>query len=189
MFAKFKRWCHFKLAGQHWPSLSFAQRMVMIKGHQYVVRTATETDIQKIVDIERNIYGTAPWSYAAFQVELKRPQDRLYLVVVDDGLVMGFVGMSIDWYKFDLHITNIGITPGYQRQGVGTYLIKTAINYAHHLQLRSVSLEVRVHNLVARQLYEKLGFRERRIKHRYYLDNHEDAIDMKANLLNKEGSK
>jgi ribosomal-protein-alanine N-acetyltransferase len=42
---------------------------------------------------------------------------------------------------------------------------------------------------VARKLYEHLGFRERQIKHRYYLDNHEDAVDMEADLLKKGESK
>lgn len=189
MLEKFKHWCRFKFEGSRWPLLDFARRVVMINGRQYVVRMAAEDDIQKMVDIERAIYGKEPWSYAAFQIELRRPHDRLYLVIVDDGLVIGFIGMSVDWFKLDLHITNLGVTPGYQQKGIGTYLVRTAINYARHTQLHSVSLEVRVHNLVARQLYEHLGFRERQIKHRYYLDNHEDAVDMEADLLKKGESK
>lgn len=185
MFEKFKSWCQVNINGRKWPMLDFARRVVMIKRHQYVVRMAAEQDIKTMVEIERAIYGTAPWSYAAFQIELRRPHDRLYLVIVDDGRVVGFIGMAVDWYRLDLHITNIGVTPGYQHKGIGTYLISTALNYARHTQLHSVSLEVRVHNLVARKLYEQLGFREREIKHRYYLDNHEDAVDMEADLLSK----
>ena len=185
MFEKFKNWCRVTINGRKWPMLDFARRVVMIKGHQYVVQMATEQDIKTMVEIEQAIYGTAPWSYAAFQIELRRPHDRLYLVIVDDGRVVGFIGMAVDWYRLDLHITNIGVTPGYQQKGIGTYLISTALNYARHTQLHSVSLEVRVHNLVARKLYEHLGFREREIKHRYYLDNHEDAVDMEADLLSK----
>lgn len=185
MFEKFKNWYRVTINGRKWPLLDFARRVVMIRHHQYVVRMAAEGDIKTMVDIERAIYGNAPWSHAAFQIELRRPQDRLYLVVTDDNLVVGFIGMAVDWYRLDLHITNVGISPAYQRMGIGTYLIGTAINYARHTQLHSVSLEVRVHNLNARKLYEQLGFRERKIKHHYYLDNHEDAVDMVANLLNK----
>lgn len=185
MFEKFKSWCRVNINGRKWSMLDFARRVVMIKRHQYVVRMAAEQDIKTMVEIERAIYGTAPWSYTAFQIELRRPHDRLYLVIVDDGRVVGFIGMAVDWYRLDLHITNIGVTPGYQHKGIGTYLISTALNYARHTQLHSVSLEVRVHNLVARKLYEQLGFREREIKHRYYLDNHEDAVDMEADLLSK----
>lgn len=186
MFEKFKEWCH--LPGSHpRPKLDFSRRVVLIAGHQYVVRMLKEQDIHSIVEIERAIYGQAPWSYAAFQLELRRPQDRLYLAVLSDDQVVGFVGMAFDWYKLDLHITNIGVTPGYQNKGIGTYLITTAINFARLLKLHSLSLEVRVHNLAARKLYERLGFREHKLKRRYYLDDHEDAVDMKMNLLVKKG--
>lgn len=185
MFEKFKSWYHCTINVRHQPGLDFSRRLVEIGGRHFTVRQAMERDIKSMVEIEKQIYGTAPWSYAAFQLELQRHHDRLYLVIIDDQQVVGFIGMAIDWYHLDLHITNIGITPGWQKKGLGTYLLKTAIAYARHLQLRSLSLEVRVHNLVARHLYEQFGFREHHIKHRYYLDNHEDAIDMQADLLSR----
>lgn len=185
MFAKFKQWCKYLTRGYRHPQLMFTYRVALIHGRQYTVRMATNHDIQSMVEIERRIYGDAPWSYAAFQVELQRPHDRLYLVVIDDGQVVGFIGLAVDWYCRDLHITNIGVTPGFQRKGIGTYLIQAAKSYARYLQLHSFSLEVRVHNLNARKLYEHLGFREKHIKHHYYLDNHEDAIEMEVNLLKR----
>ncbi|WP_047769266.1 ribosomal protein S18-alanine N-acetyltransferase [Limosilactobacillus panis] len=187
MFEKFKSWYHCKVNARRQPILKFDRRVVMIRKHQYVVRQVNDRDISSLVQIEEQIYGKAPWSYAAFQLEIQRPHDRLYLAVVNDGQIIAFMGMAVDWYHLDLHITNIGVTPGYQQHGIGTYLMRTAIAYARYLQLRSLSLEVRVHNLVARKLYEQLGFREHRIKHRYYVDNHEDAVDMQADLLSRGG--
>ena len=183
MFEKFKEWFINTTNSTKRPILDFTRRIVMISGHQYMVRMVKEQDIQTLVEIEERIYGKAPWSYAAFRIELQRPCDRLYLVVEDDQQIVGFMGTAIDWYHYDLHITNIGITPSYQNKGIGTYLISTAKNYARHLKLHSLSLEVRVYNVSARRLYESLGFRNQRIKPRYYLDNHEDAVDMQANLL------
>lgn len=186
MFEKFKEWLVTTTTGApKRPVLDFTRRVVMVGGHQYVVRMATERDIDTMIAIEKRIYGNAPWSYAAFRLELQRPHDRLYLVVEDDEQVVGFIGTAVDWYHYDLHITNVGITPAYQKKGIGTYLITTAKNYARHLKLHSMSLEVRVHNLAARKLYEELGFRDQHIKPRYYLDNHEDAVDMQADLLKK----
>ena len=68
-------------------------------------------------------------------------------------------------------------------RGLERILFQLPKNYARHLKLHSMSLEVRVHNVSARRLYESLGFRNQHIKPRYYLDNHEDAVDMQANLL------
>ncbi|WP_242360729.1 ribosomal protein S18-alanine N-acetyltransferase [Limosilactobacillus antri] len=185
MFEKFKSWYHCTINARRQPILDFSRRLIVVQGRHFTVRQAAERDVQRIVEIEKQIYGTAPWSYAAFQLELQRPHDRLYLVIATDAETVGFIGMAVDWYHLDLHITNLGISPGWQRRGLGTYLIKTALAYARHLQLRSLSLEVRVHNLVARHLYEQFGFREQHIKHRYYLDNHEDAIDMQVDLLSR----
>ena len=185
MFEKVKSWYHCTINARRQPFLDFSRRLVMIQGRHFTVRQATEQDINRMVQIEERIYGTAPWSYAAFQLELQRHHDRLYLVITSDEEVVGFIGTAVDWYHLDLHITNLGVTPGWQKKGLGTYLIKTAVAYARHLQLRSLRLEVRVHNLAARHLYEQFGFREQQIKHRYYLDNHEDAIDMQADLLSR----
>ena len=185
MFEKFKYWYHCTVNARRQPFLDYSRRLIMIGGHHYVVRQAAEKDINRLVEVEKQIYGTAPWSYAAFQLELSRHHDRLYIVVEHKEELVGFIGMAVDWYHLDLHITNIGISPDWQKGGIGTYLIKTAIAYARHLQLHSLSLEVRVHNLVASHLYERLGFRENQIKQRYYLDNHEDAVDMQANLLSR----
>jgi ribosomal-protein-alanine N-acetyltransferase len=41
-----------------------------------------------------------------------------------------------------------------------------------------VTLEVRVSNQVAQNLYRKYGFREAGVRKRYYSDNHEDALIM-----------
>jgi ribosomal-protein-alanine N-acetyltransferase len=41
-----------------------------------------------------------------------------------------------------------------------------------------VSLEVRVSNYTAQNLYRKYGFREAGLRHRYYSDNQEDALIM-----------
>lgn len=185
MFEKFKYWYHCTFSVRKQPYLNYSRRLIMIGGHHYTVRQASSQDIDDLVGIEKRIYGTAPWSYAAFQVEMERHHDRLYLAVEQMNQVIAFIGMAVDWYHLDLHITNIGVRPDCQKRGVGTYLIKTAIAYARHLQLHSLSLEVRVHNLVARHLYEELGFHEHRIKRRYYLDNHEDAVDMQADLLSR----
>lgn len=187
MFEKFKLWLTNTAGTTSRPVLDFARRVIMIDGHQYVVRMATDQDITTMVQIEEQIYGKAPWSKAAFRTELQRPCDRLYLVIMDDSQVVGFIGNAVDWHHCDLHITNVGVLPSYQCRGIGTYLISTSKNYARHLKLRSMSLEVRVHNMSARKLYEQLGFHNQHIKRHYYLDNHEDAVDMQADLLTRGG--
>ena len=45
-----------------------------------------------------------------------------------------------------------------------------------------MSLEVRVSNIAAQNLYKKLGFKTETIRKDYYQDNHEDAYLMLVKL-------
>ena len=57
MFEKFKEWFVNTTNPTKRPTLDFTRRVVMISGHQYVVRMAKEQDIQTLVEIEERIYG------------------------------------------------------------------------------------------------------------------------------------
>lgn len=179
MFGKFKSWLEH---GRSNRQLAFPQQVTIIKGRQFTIRQAMLGDIRRIVEIEEAIYGEAPWNAAAFQIELGRKSDRLYLVISYDGQVIAYVGCSFNWRRQESHITNIGVSPAYQNYGIGTKLIKilkeTAANYGYP----RMTLEVRAHNLRARKLYERLGFRQTKIKPHYYIDNREDAIEMEVSL-------
>ena len=48
-----------------------------------------------------------------------------------------------------------------------------------------MTLEVRIHNLRARKLYERLGFHQTNIKSHYYIDNREDAVEMEVKLQSR----
>ena len=53
--------------------------------------------------------------------------------------------------------------------------------------MKTLSLEVRVSNYQAQRLYRQTGFIDGEIKRHYYLDDHEDALDMVAQLENLKG--
>lgn len=179
MFAKFKNWVKHH---QGAVKLTFNHQILLIGGRQFTIRQADFTDIPSIIRIEELIYGTAPWNANAFQIELERDRDRLYLVTVYDGKVVGYVGSSFNWYKNESHITNIGVSPAYQDLGIGTTLLQILKKYAARQGYSRMTLEVRAHNLKAQKLYERLGFHQTSIKAHYYIDDHEDAIEMEAKL-------
>lgn len=183
MFAKFKRW----LTGRTNPLIiDFVPQMITLNRQTLTVRRAISHDIVRMVEIERTIFGTPPWSAAAFELELSRHRDRLYLVIVaHDERPIAYAGCSFNWYHHESHITNIAVDPVIQDQGLGTILITTLQHYSYQQGMQWMSLEVRASNLAARQLYERLGFRQSKIKHGYYLDDREDAVEMKVKLTNK----
>lgn len=93
-----------------------------------------------------------------------------------DDLIAGFVGL---WYMVDeAHVVSIGMRTEYRGFGLGELLLISAIEQAIEMESRVVTLEVRVSNYVAQNLYKKYGFTERGTRKGYYSDNREDALIM-----------
>jgi len=88
----------------------------------------------------------------------------------------GFVGT---WYITDeAHIVSVGVKGGYRSRGIGELLVIAAIEQAITKLAKVVTLEVRVSNHTAKNLYSKYGFLERGLRKGYYTDNREDAAIM-----------
>jgi ribosomal-protein-alanine N-acetyltransferase len=136
-------------------------------------------DIDDILEIERLCFS-APWSRAAFVGELRDNHFARYLVALVDGKIVGYSGM---WIIIDeAHITNIAVHPAYRGQKIGEAILRRMMGWAVAYGARRMTLEVRVSNLVAQQLYAKLGFVNCGLRKGYYTDNNEDAIIMWAEL-------
>lgn len=90
--------------------------------------------------------------------------------------IIGFAGL---WLMVDeAHITTIAVHPDYRRRGLGELLLTSLIDIGYEIGAKWITLEVRVSNYTAQNLYRKYGFREAGIRHRYYSDNGEDALIM-----------
>jgi ribosomal-protein-alanine N-acetyltransferase len=90
--------------------------------------------------------------------------------------IVAFAGM---WHMVsEAHVTTIATHPDYRGRGVGELMLSSLITEAYILRARVVTLEVRVTNSVAQNLYRKYGFFQTHVRPRYYSDNHEDAYVM-----------
>ncbi|HEU5315131.1 MAG TPA: ribosomal protein S18-alanine N-acetyltransferase [Chloroflexota bacterium] len=94
----------------------------------------------------------------------------------EDPPVVGYGGL---WLMVDeAHVTSIAVRPEFRGRGLGQLLMLALFDVALQKDARWVTLEVRVSNTGAQNLYKKLGFREAGIRPRYYTDNNEDAVIM-----------
>ncbi|HOP74870.1 MAG TPA: ribosomal protein S18-alanine N-acetyltransferase [Bacillota bacterium] len=136
----------------------------------------TLEDVESVVEIEERSFPI-PWSRNSFLYELLENERAVYLVAKDGyERVIGYVGL---WIVFDEgHITNLAVHPLYRRQGVAQALIQGLIETVRPMGVQHLTLEVRVSNRPAQQLYEKMGFVQVGIRRKYYLDNNEDAFIM-----------
>jgi len=97
------------------------------------------------------------------------------------GDLLGYAGM---WLMLDeAHITTIGVRRIGRGHGLGEMLLQNLIEQAMEMGAERVTLEVRVSNVVAQNLYRKYGFHEEGIRRRYYSDNGEDALIMTTDRI------
>ena len=105
----------------------------------------------------------------------------------DLASILGFAGL---WLMVDeAHITTIAMHPNYRRRGLGEFMLVSLIDIAYNIGAKWVTLEVRVTNHSAQNLYRKYGFHEAGVRHRYYSDNNEDALIMWTEEINSPAYK
>ena len=80
-----------------------------------------------------------------------------------------------------MEVDNILVKEEYRSRGIGTKLMSYLVSEAIHHKVINITLEVRVSNIRAINLYKKFGFREVALRKYYYGD--EDAILMEKQVM------
>lgn len=106
------------------------------------------------------------------------PFSRRVEYVIDNTSV-GYLEYSLIYDRIE--IDNIKVEEEYRNQGIGTKLMAYLVSMAIDLRVVNITLEVRVSNEIARNLYKKFGFREVALRKYYYGD--EDGILMEKNVM------
>ncbi|KAA0941571.1 ribosomal-protein-alanine N-acetyltransferase [Sporosarcina sp. ANT_H38] len=147
----------------------------MIVHKEIIYREMGIEDITSVVEIEKESFAT-PWTAEVFEHEMTGNDYAHYVVAVDEGEVIGHCGM---WIVLDeCHITNVAVRTRLRGNGIGEALMKQAIALCKEKEVRLMTLEVRMTNNTAQNLYRKLGFQDGGIRKNYYTDDHEDALVM-----------
>lgn len=131
--------------------------------------------LRKVMSIESRVYPR-PWSTSLFLSELAQRATRTYLVARLSGEVVGYAGMM--YTGNEAHVTNIAVDPGYHGRKIGTRLLLTLVTEAIARGAEVISLEVRVSNFVAQNMYVKFGFSVAGTRKGYYIETNEDAYVM-----------
>lgn len=137
------------------------------------------SDIDDILEIEHLSFAV-PWTRESFQNEITINPFANYIVLEKDEKIVGYCGV---WVAHEhANITNIAILPDYRGQKLGEKLLRYIVNMAKEQHADTISLEVRQSNIVAKNLYTKLGFKPGGVRKNYYTDNGEDALVMWVEL-------
>ena len=133
--------------------------------------------LRTVLRIEAQVYPR-PWSLSLFMSELALRATRAYVVARCEGVVVGYAGLMLTGE--DAHITTIAVDPAWQRHKIATRLLHHLATVARERGSRHLTLEVRVSNAAAQDLYRKFGFRPAGIRKNYYVETNEDALVMWA---------
>jgi ribosomal-protein-alanine N-acetyltransferase len=131
--------------------------------------------LKRVMAIESMVYPR-PWSLTLFLSEIAQRNTRTYLVARHQGYVIGYAGMMFTGRE--AHVTNIAVDPVYHGRKVGTRLLLALITEAIARGADAISLEVRVSNVEAQNMYTKFGFVTTNIRKGYYVETREDALVM-----------
>ena len=135
-------------------------------------------DLDAIYAIEQRVFPN-PWPRYFFEKDLESG-NTVAFVAVDNEQVVGYaLGSCID---VELHITNIAVAEGNQRQGVGQSLLREMERIAIERSCAFAYLEVRTTNIAAINMYKNYGYDILYTRSRYYIDG-DDAYVMHKELL------
>jgi ribosomal-protein-alanine N-acetyltransferase len=163
-------------------------------------------DVPEVMAIEQRSF-TLPWSANTYRHELLDNQSAHYFVLRyrsdwapsragwlsrlvrrPPPAAMKIIGFGGFWLiAGEAHISTIAVDTVWRGRGLGEYLLASMVEQAMALNADQVTLEVRIGNHVAQNLYRKYGFEITGKRLRYYQDNNEDAYLMTVAGVNSEG--
>ncbi|HUP85772.1 MAG TPA: ribosomal protein S18-alanine N-acetyltransferase [Acidimicrobiales bacterium] len=139
--------------------------------------------LRSVLRIEAQVYPR-PWSLSLFMSELALRATRVYTVARAQGVVVGYCGLMLT--GDDAHVTTIAVDPAFHRSKVATRMLLHMALAARERQAKHLTLEVRVSNHGAQELYRAFGFRPAGIRKNYYIETNEDALIMWADDIDSD---
>lgn len=138
--------------------------------------------VRSVLKIEQEVYPR-PWSASLFLSELALRSTRAYYIARIGRELVGYAGlmMTLD----DGHVTTIAVDPRWHRHKIGTRLLLVLAREAIVRGATSLTLEVRMSNRGAQELYRQFGFGPVGVRKNYYQEVNEDALVMWAHEVDR----
>jgi ribosomal-protein-alanine N-acetyltransferase len=140
-----------------------------------LIETATLAHAGVMAAIHRAAFPPAEsWSREVMLLQLEMPS-TFGLISPAGGMLLGRVAAD------EAEILTLAVDPGQRRAGVGSALLRTAMDRAGALGATTMFLEVAVNNDAALALYAAHEFAEAGLRRNYYKDG-TDALILRCTL-------
>ena len=170
-----------------------------LEGLPYKLDRMAPEDVATVSDIDKVVFSL-PWSSTAFSQEIRGNPLSTYVVLrytpweeighinpvlnsmrrlikpSHDASIVGYGGY---WRLLEeAHICTLALRQEWRGRGLGELVLLALLEDALKEGAELATLEVRVSNAVAQNLYTKYAFQVTGRRTRYYSDNDEDALIM-----------
>jgi [ribosomal protein S18]-alanine N-acetyltransferase len=157
-----------------WPPSAYRKELQENRRAHYIVVRDSDIALPPTVvvpdKVEPQLHQRRPFPLSLLPMRQATPPSR------ESAAIIGFAGL---WLMVDeAHITTIAVHPAHRGLGVGELLLNSLVGIGYEIGARHMTLEVRVSNTIAQNLYRKYGFEVAGLRRRYYSDNDEDAYIM-----------
>jgi ribosomal-protein-alanine N-acetyltransferase len=133
-------------------------------------------DVESIVEIQSASPEVAQWTVWDYY-RVARGEMFGWVAVEKNDIVGFLVARRVGG---DIEILNFAVRAEMRRCGVGSALLRVAMEWAGEVKAERALLEVRASNFAALQFYERRGFQVVGRRPRYYLSPIEDALLLSA---------
>jgi ribosomal-protein-alanine N-acetyltransferase len=160
---------------EHAPASRVSRPVVGEPMMEVHVQPMKRRHVRSVLRIEQQVYPR-PWSASLFHSELALRSTRAYFVARVGRDLVGYSGlmMTLD----EAHVTTIAVDPRRHRAKIGTRLLLVLVREAIARGATAVTLEVRMSNDAAQDLYRRFGFAPVGVRKNYYQEVNEDALVM-----------
>jgi len=166
---------------------------IRVNSSELEFRRMRDSDVPGIMEIEAVSFGRHHWSPESFHNEMNNQIGRYYVLLHHqkdenaDNTTPKLIGYAGFWMIIDeAHITTIAVHPNYRGNSLGELLLIRMTERCFGSSIHWMTLEVRVGNYTAQNLYYKYGYQSMGIRKKYYQDNLEDALIMTTPDISSE---
>lgn len=132
--------------------------------------------IDDILTLQNSHDKTADWSKSSMLQDLISVNSIILGAKSQQGELTGFIFAKI--LSDRAEILNLAVSKASLRCGTGHKLVKEALNILKNKKITDISLEVNEHNVIAQNLYKKVGFELVGIRKKFY-NNKDNAFIMR----------
>mgnify|MGYP003393495595 CR=1 FL=1 len=162
---------------------------VLESNPNYQIRRMYLSDLDQVTVMDPKVFGVMHWTRNIFANELANP-NAIYLVAEElqeqelTGKVLGYGGA---WLILDeMHIMTLGTDPEQRRKKIAESIIIALINQAMQSEIKAITLEVRLSNQAAQDLYGRYDFQRQGIRKNYYESDGEAALLLWTESIQEE---